>query len=243
MTTTPHGILGNLSPNRGALIALVGADGSGKSTLANMLSEEIGRHRQARAIYLGLGSADIRDRIAALPVIGPPFAAHLVRRADQARDREQRIPGVTTALVMIVLSRLRFRRYRRAHRARALGYVVVSDRYPQTEVPGIYDGPLLSEARPGNAVVHFLAKAERDIYERMASVPPDLVIKLHVSVKTSLERKPDHRRRDVEAKVAVTRSLNFGGAACVDIDADRPLEAVFGEIAGLVLPALGIDRP
>ena len=241
MTTTPHGILRNLSPNRGALIAMVGADGSGKSTLAKMLAEEIGRHRRARAIYLGLGSADMRDRIAALPVIGPPFAAHLVRRADQARDREQRIPGVTTALVMIVLSRMRFRRYRRAHRARARGYVVVSDRYPQTEVPGIFDGPLLSAARPGNAVVHFLANAERRIYERMASVPPDLVIKLHVSVETSLRRKPDHRRRDVEAKVAVTRSLNFAGAACVDVDADRPLEAVFEEIVGLVLPALGID--
>lgn len=242
MTTTRHGTLGNLSPNRGNLIALVGADGSGKSTLAKMLCEEIGRHGRARAAYLGLGSADIRDRIAALPVIGPPFAAHLVRRADQARDREQKIPGVTTALVMIVLSRMRFRRYQRACRARALGYVVVSDRYPQIEVPGIYDGPLLSAARPGNAVVHFLARAERRIYEHMVAVPPDLVIKLHVSVKTSLQRKPDHRRRDVEAKVAVTESLNFGGAACIDVDADRPLEAVFGEIAGLVLPALGIDR-
>ena len=242
MTTTQQGILGNLSPNRGALIALVGADGSGKSTLAKMLSQEIGRQRRARAAYLGLGSADIRDWIAALPLVGSPFAAYLVRRADQARDREQRIPGVTTALVMMVLSRVRFRRYRRAHRARALGYVVVSDRYPQTEVPGIYDGPLLAAARPGNAVIHFLAEAERRLYERMVSVPPDLVIKLHVSVKTSLERKPDHRRGDVEAKVAVTRRLNFGGAACVDIDADRPLEAVFGEIAGVLLPALGIDR-
>lgn len=240
MTVLDSKPLDDIGPGEGALIALVGADGSGKSTLADMLAETIGRHRKARGCYLGLGSADIRDRIAGFGAPGEYIAAKLVKRVDQSRDKDQKIPGAFTALGMYGFSRLRLSRFKRARRLRRQGFIVITDRYPQTEVPGIYDGPLLSAARAEGFIVRMLAAAERRIYERMVADRPDLLIKLVIDAETALRRKPDHRRCDIEVKVAVTGKLTFGGAKIVEIDAGRPLEQVFGELERIVLPALGI---
>ncbi|MFQ5534380.1 MAG: hypothetical protein ACE5EM_06120 [Sphingomonadales bacterium] len=227
-------------PEQGVLIALIGADGSGKSTLAEMLAKTIARRRKAQNCYLGLGSADIRDKIADMGAAGKWLASLMVRRADQARDKKQKIPGPMTAIVMYALSRKRLARFKAARRLRDEGYAVITDRYPQMEVPGIYDGPLLSAARAEGFIVSRLAAAERRLYDRMVAARPDLVVKLKIDPETALSRKPDHRRHDIEIKVAVTEKLTFNDAPMVEVDASRPLDAVFAEVKRLVSPAVGI---
>lgn len=114
---------------------------------------------------------------------------------------------------------------------RQRGITVITDRYPQIEVPGFYDGPGLSAARPGNRLVAFLARQERRMYERMASVRPDVVIRLYIDAKTAFVRAPDHAIEQLQAKVAVTPLLLFGGASIVDLDARRPYPEVFETVA------------
>jgi thymidylate kinase len=116
-------------------------------------------------------------------------------------------------------SLLRLRRFRRVLALRREGVVVITDRYPQTEIAGFYDGPGLSAARAGSRLVGWLAARERRMYEWMASFHPDIVLRLNVDAETALARKPDHKPGLLREKVRVTPLLRFHGARIVDLDA------------------------
>ena len=211
------------------LIAVVGCDGSGKSTLAAALLDWLGAQRPVATVYLGLGSGNIGNAIKAWPIIGPPFEAYLAGKAGQAKVKEAKIPGLPTALAIYGFSLLRQRRFRQLLRLRARGVTIVTDRYPQTEVAGFYDGPGLSAAQAGSPAIAALAAKERAMYAAMAAHVPDLIIRLNVDVETALMRKPDHKRASIEAKVAVTPLLRFNGAHIVDLNATDPFETVLAQ--------------
>lgn len=215
MTTCGDGALGDLAP----LIAIVGADGSGKSTLAADLAAELGRERPTRYVYLGLGSGVIGQRIAALPLIGPLVAARIERRAGRTRDPGDTIPGAATALAVYWFSLRRKKRFEAMMALRRRGVLVITDRYPQIEIAGFYDGPGLSAARAKSRFVRWLAARERQLYAEMAGHKPTLVLRLVIDAETALARKPEHSRALVEAKIAATPLLTFGGAPIAEIDA------------------------
>jgi hypothetical protein len=201
------------------LIAVVGCDGSGKSTLAADLLRHVRASRPADTVYLGLGSGAIGNRIKAWPLVGPMIEGMLSKRAKQARDPKAKIPGILTAIVLYRLSRKRKSQFERLLSLRQSGVAIVTDRYPQVEIPGFYDGPGLSAARAEGWLVKRLSTKEKAIYDWMASHLPTLVIRLNVDVETALKRKPDHAEDLIAKKVAVTPLLTFGGAPIVDLDA------------------------
>ncbi len=225
------------------LIALVGADGAGKSTLSHDLARELSRERPAQQVYLGLGSGDLGQRIKRLPLIGPAIDKRVSAKADRARDKQAKIPGLGTALVIYAFSIKRRRAFQRVLELRRGGTVVVADRYPQVEVPGYYDGPGLSAASAGSALVAWLARRERRQYERMAAYLPTLVIRLNIDLATAMARQPDHGSALVERKIAATRSLRFNGAPIADVDATRPYAEVRAEVFALARKALDGAAP
>lgn len=227
-----NGAIADLEERRAApapmapLIAIVGCDGSGKSTLAADMSAFLGERRPTQTCYLGLGSGEIGARIKRTPFIGAALERHLARKATQTRTKDARIPGFLTALVVFGFSILRVRRFRRMLALRRHGVTVITDRYPQTEVAGFYDGPGLSAARAGSRPVAWLAERERCMYVWMASFRPDIVIRLNVDADTAFARKPDHKLELLRAKVEVTPLLRFNGARIVELDAAEPYENV-----------------
>jgi len=206
------------------LIAVVGCDGSGKSTLAADLLAHVRKSRPAETVYLGLGSGALGNRIKAWPLVGPLVERFLSKKADRARDAKDKIPGLATAIVLYCFSLKRKRAFEKLLDLRRRGIVVVTDRYPQVEVPGFYDGPGLSAARAEGFIISRLAAKERRIYEWMASHVPTLVIRLHIDVETALARKPDHARALIERKVDATPKLRFNGAPMVDLSATMPYD-------------------
>ena len=220
------------------LIAIVGCDGSGKSTLARDVCAEIAQRRPAEVGYLGLGSGAMGLRIRGLPLIGPAAERSLAGRAKQTRTEGERIPGLATALVIYGFSLNRRRKFERVLALRRSGVTVVTDRYPQVEVPGFYDGPGLSAATSGSAVVNRLAAQERAMYDWMASFRPTLVVRLHVDLATAHARKPDHDPDLLALKIAATPRLAFNGAVIVDIDARQSYPDVRAQALAAVLPAL-----
>jgi thymidylate kinase len=216
------------------LIALVGCDGSGKSTLSSDLLAVLARDRPVQICYLGLGSGELGNRIKRWPLIGPAIERKLAGKANQTRTVGQKIPGLLTALVVYLFSLSRLRRFRRMLALRRAGVTVITDRYPQTEVSGFYDGPGLSAAEAGGWVVALLARRERKIYQWMASIRPDVVIRLNVDADTAYARKPDHRYDLLQQKVAVTSTLRFDGAPIVDLDSCQPYETVWADMLRVV---------
>ena len=226
---------GTLAP----LIAIVGTDGSGKSTLSADMCQSFVRERPIALAYLGLGTGDLGNRIKQWPIIGSRIERKLAGKASQTRDVREKIPGLPTALVVYGLSLLRVHRFRRVLALRSKGIAVITDRYPQEEIPGFYDGPGLAAARPGSRMVARLAARERRLYQWMASFTPDLVLRLNVDAATALARKPDHKAHLVAAKVAATPLLHFHDAPIIDIDATASYDQVRRQAFALVEPILG----
>ncbi len=207
--------MGDLAP----LIAIVGADGSGKSTLAADLAAELNRERPTQHVYLGLGSGAVGHRIAELPLIGPLVAARIERKAARARDPKGKTPGLVTALAIYWFSARRKKRFDAMMALRGRGVMVITDRYPQVERAGFYDGPGLSRSRAEGRFVRWLAAREARLYAEMVRHMPTLVLRLNIDADTALARKPEHGRALVEAKIALTPLLTFGGAPIAEIDA------------------------
>ncbi len=208
------------------LISVVGSDGSGKTTVSEEVLDFVRRYGPAETAHLGLKSGDLGRAIKDFPLGGEVAERYLSRKAKQARSRKERIPGFFTALVIYVFSLFRLQRFKRMLDRRKHGVIIVTDRYPQVEVPGFYDGPGLSAARAEGWLVRWLADRERKKYEWMAAHRPDLVIRLNVDLNTAFARKPDHELEMLAQKIEATPRLSFGGAPIHDIDSNLPLDAV-----------------
>lgn len=208
---------GDLAP----LIAVVGSDGSGKSTLSADLLAHIQQSRAAESGYLGLGSGEQGRRIGRWPVIGPPLHCFLDGIADRLREPSEPIPGYLAARYALNKSRKRRAKFDALLAQRRAGKVIVTDRYPQVEVPGLHDGPILAGIATSPRLAAMQA-AERALYAEMAAYRPTLVIRLHVDVDTVMARKPDHDRGLITRKVETVPLLAFNGAPIVDIDATMP---------------------
>jgi hypothetical protein len=216
------------------LIALVGCDGSGKTTLSGDLLASLAVDGRVATCYLGLGSGALGEKLKAVPIVGRAVERKLATKAGQARTKGQKIPGAATAIVVYAFSLARLRRFRRMLRQRRDGVVMITDRYPQIEIPGFYDGPGLSAARPGSRFVAMLARNERRIYAWMASYHPAVVIRLNVDLETAYARKPDHKYDLLRQKVDATAKLCFSGARIVDLDSRLPYDVVRADAERIV---------
>ena len=228
------------------LVAFVGCDGSGKSTVTHDLEMSLSATMPVRVSYLGLGSGAIGERIKALPIVGAILERKLARKASQARTPGQKIPGLATALVIYLFSVVRLRRFKRMLRLRRDGFAVLTDRYPQTEFPGTYDGPGLSAGMAGSWAVSVLARQERRLYAWMTAFRPDVIVRLNVDVATAMARKPDHRPDLLVEKVKITPQLRFGGAPIVDLDATRPyseIRSTASQIAQHAFAGVSLSEP
>ena len=229
------------------LIAVIGSDGSGKSTVSEEVLALARCHGPAAMAHLGKQAGSVGRVFARLPLVGGWFGRVIARKAEATRtQRNKKAPGLFTALVISVFSLRALCRFRRMLALRRQGKIIVTDRYPQLELPGAYDSPDLSLTVTGNALVCWLARRERAAYEWMTGYRPDLVIRLNIDLDTACARKPDHRRELLRDKVAATPLLKFNGAPIVEIDASRPLPEVLAQVRAVVartLVARGYNAP
>lgn len=170
-------------------------------------------------LYLGQSSGRIGEWIRELPLIGAPLGHYLTRKSDRVHDRPKQAPGGVTALAIYLLSRWRAHKYRRMLRISATGTLVVTDRYPQAEIPGfLFDGAELAKTEGGSWWVRWLRAREQKLYAWMATGVPMLVIRLNVDEATAHARKPDHKLSSLRAKIANIPLLTFQGATILDLD-------------------------
>ena len=181
----------------------------------------------AERLYLGLVSGEVGDKIKDLPFIGVRLENNLHNKANRALDMEKKLPGTGTALIMYVLSLWRASLVLRMVRMSKRRVRVITDRYPQMEIPGFhYDGPGLTVNRTGNWLVRKLAEQEHRLYQWMARQQPALVIRLNIDAGAAHARKPDHPLAELTDKIAVMRQLEFNGARVCEIDATGPYPQV-----------------
>lgn len=209
------------------VIAITGCDGAGKSTLAAGLFAHLHDKVPMESLYLGQSSGNIADWIRSLPLIGPALGRYLVRKAKNAHSKKRSTPNYATVLAIYFLSLWRAHKFRRMLAMNRRGLIVITDRYPQAEVPGFYfDGPGLGAIKSETWLARTLMAREQKLYEWMAHHVPALVIRINIDAGTALARKPDHDSSMLQDKVSVIPDLHFNHAKILDLDGRDPYEQV-----------------
>lgn len=212
------------------VIAIVGCDGSGKSTLAAALVEKLSATMPTQLLYLGQSSGRIGEWISGLPIIGASFGRYLRAKAARVHERPLLPPGNVSALVIFLLSCWRAWKFRKMLHKSEQGYVLITDRYPQVEVPGFrFDGPQLAKTVGGNRWVCLLRKWELKLYRWMSSYIPVLLIRLGIDEQTAFSRKPDHSPVALHEKTIVIPTLHFNGASILELDGRLPADFIVSE--------------
>ena len=238
------------SPSGGLLIAVVGCDGSGKSTLTQTLASTLGRKVDVCRIYFGSG--DGATSLLRWPLKlarGAAVRAGILRAHGSGKHAGGNgagshasggarglVLGAARVVWALVLSAEKRGRLDRAWRARDRGMIVLADRYPQIQLAGFNDGPLLADmAQSRSRLLRGLARWESAPYQRADDQPPDVVVRLDVSADVAERRKPETGRAEIERRVSAVRSLRYrDGAAVVNVDADRPAAEVFQQVRNAI---------
>ncbi len=213
----------------GCVVALVGVDGSGKSTIVRTAQVWLSREIDTMSVYFGTG-----DGRATLPMLAFKMMIPLARLVLRGRPRgsshgtvRDSSPGRSYSAMMLIWASVvawekrvkLIRAWRGAHR----GLVVLTDRYPQNEIPSFNDGPLLHRLA---SVPRPLSAFEEATYALANRLPPDLVIRLLVSPETVEAREPTMDPTIIRTRLDQLRRLRFGGARIVNVDAEQPLVEV-----------------
>jgi hypothetical protein len=139
-------------------------------------------------------------------------------------------PSISAARLVwaLVLTAEKRSKMRAVVKARNRGMIVVCDRYPQAQVHGFNDGPLLAAwLESPSALRRRIARWELETYAQLARTAPDLVVKLDVTPETGMQRSPDSAPGEVERKREAVRVIDYGPACrTVEIDTLRPLPEV-----------------
>ena len=217
-------------PSGGVQIVLLGVDGAGKSTIIEELDEWLSWKIDVLRTYYGSGDGPAtRLRypiILARSRIGGGEQGH----TDPSSSERSLVLRVGRVLRGLVLARERKIKLRNSWRAKSRGLVVLGDRYPQNQIMGFNDGPLLDNLLDSSSwLLRVLARRERSVYQSTTDCPPELVIKLDVSPEVARDRKPEMPIAQLERRVEAIESLEFDTDVVV-VDAEQPLEDVLLEV-------------
>ena len=216
-------------PGGGCVVALTGVDGSGKTTVASAIRAWLTPEIDLVPIYFGTGAG--RPSLLLWPFkLMVPMLTRLMKTKPKGASHgkiSNRPPGPIYGLLLMVWAAVVAREKRNkllaARRGANRGMVVLTDRYPQNEIIGFNDGPLLARL---TRVPGWLLQFEAAAYELARRLPPDLVIKLIVTPQTAARREPDMDRGLIRERIESLQLLAFPGARVVCVDAEQPLADV-----------------
>lgn len=218
----------------GAIICFLGADGSGKSTLIGESVRWLTYKLDAIPIYMGSG--DGPGSLLRLPlnllrkVIPRRFQRRRGQKSATSAPGKRRAGGDPLLLRLgllawgIVLALEKRKKLYKAGRAANRGMIVLADRYPQAQIFGFNDGPLLQDFATSR-IRWFRAAAEWElnIYQMAEAIRPDLAIKLSVTPEVAKSRKPDMDRDEIVRRNKAVDNLTFpDDTTVVTISADLP---------------------
>lgn len=204
-------------PNHGVVIAFMGVDGAGKSTILSSTKKWLSSKLDVYEIYFGSGQGFLNILSIPKRVLKSTLKRERSKnrnvsknnKANNSRKAGKIYIFLRTIWAMLIASDKK-RKYKTLYRAKSKGKIVLCDRYPQTQITGFNDGPLLSEWLGSDLkIMQKIAKWEYNIYEMSKKYQPDVVIKLVVSKEVALNRKPETPEIMVEKKIQAIERISF----------------------------------
>lgn len=214
----------------GLIIAVTGIDGSGKSTIVREIAETWQRKIDINRVYFGTGDGQKTLLQRALMLLRTLLknsnapSKGLQKQGDSFTIGDS-WPAIAWALAAALQKKSAMRR---ALKLRAGGMLVICDRWPQNEMPGLNDGPLLSHLKTASGLKRRAADWESRAFEKITAAGPDILIRLSLPIETARSRKNDAAQQGlVEIKARQMEQLTFKNAKRVEtVNADRDLNSV-----------------
>lgn len=203
---------------KGLTVAFLGQDGAGKTTVTKNLIKWWHWKMDVKYVYLGSGDnyTSWKKKLSRkIPSTGVFKLFRFLLTLTDIRD-------VTKKAYRNILS---------AEKYASKGGLVVYDRYPQLDYPGICDGPKIRvrlQEKLGQGLLSkllmYLADSEEKNIKRIVAHHPDVVIKLILPPEESIRRKPQEKLEAVKQKHEIVKSLEFKGSDVYTIDATMPFD-------------------
>lgn len=226
-----------VSPSGGLVVAILGCDGAGKSTTISYIKREFNKKIDVVSIYFGSG--DGSSSLLRKPMkfvakrVGGKGIGHAVEKEYSQKKRKvsfkSKLYSFAKVIWAVTLAEEKRTKQRQMVKARNNGLLVITDRYPQSSMPGASDGPLLSRYRQANGILKRLSEWEQKVYESFSTNAPDLVIKLIVPSEVAISRKPEMTIEEIENKKRIVMGMNISEHTAI-IDTSRPFEITRGEV-------------
>jgi thymidylate kinase len=225
-----------VSPSGGLVVAILGCDGAGKSTTLSYIKKEFNKKLDVVSIYFGSGdgsSSLLRKPMKLVAQkVGGKGVGHAVEKEYEEKKKvslKSRLYSVAKVLWAVTLAKEKKTKQRQMVKARNNGLLVLTDRYPQSNMPGASDGPLLSRYQNGKGILKRISDWEQRIYESFSVNAPDLTIKLMVPTDVAIARKPEMTVEEIDNKKGIVMGMNISEHTAV-IDTSRPFEITRGEV-------------
>lgn len=224
----------------GVIFAFLGSDGAGKSSTIKEIQKWLINVMDVRYFYLGSGvgsSSNFRSFLKIFKRLAEKIG--IIKATNNFSDEDFNIKkkrkGISIKsyarkLWIYSLSNERIKKIKAISRCKNKGFVVLTDRYPQSEYVGLCDGPKLSYLKG------IASKKEKKSFEFASLVFPDIAIKFIVSPEVAMKRKPNEINYEVSRKLTEKiKKINFSNSTKkYEIDADKPHEEVILEVKRII---------
>lgn len=119
-------------------------------------------------------------------------------------------------------------RLRRIGRWRRAGKIMISDRYPQADVEGYNDGPLLARYKNSRIPpLRWIAAWERQCYARAYVDAPDILFRMQADLAVLERRRPKMKIETIQRKRDAIARFRFPDTTkVVDLNSGQPPETV-----------------
>lgn len=228
-----------INPRGGLIIAVIGADGSGKSSVIKNLKATFSNKLDVYRIYFGRGDGRISfSRKMLLNAKGKldatPTTNHSDLRVKQTSSEKKNgfIANIYKCLMAFLVANEKRRNFKLMKTAKNKGMLVICDRFPQNQVMGYNDGPLLNHlAKSKNPIFKALSSLEAKIYAKAENNPPDVLFKLIADASIVEARKPNETPLEsLKKKIEGVKKIQFRNCEVVTVDAAQPFDVVLSEV-------------
>lgn len=229
-----------VSPSGGSVIAILGCDGAGKSTTISYLKKEFNKKIDVKTVYLGSGDGDCSLLRKPLKYVakkvggkGLGFSVEKEYIKNNKKYRsisiKARLYSVAKIIWACALALEKKNKLSEITNARNKGMLVLVDRYPQVEIEGYNDGPLMRKYKDSSFFLKWISEWEYKIYQSAYINPPDLIIKLMVSTELAMSRKPEMTVDEIEKKKKAVVAMNPSRNS-LEVYTDVPFKKTIGEV-------------
>lgn len=220
--------------NDGVVIAFVGGDGSGKSSISYEAYKRCKKQFNTKKVYLGTGDGANSLLLTLLkPVHKLLHRKKILSVKGKMDSLKERNSGSKESFFrslfylpwsLVIL-------YDRYYKLKVLkkyimkGFVIITDRYPQSDIPNVFDGPKLKR---------WMSGIEKRIIYQYAALDP-IILRFECNPEVTCTRKPEITREQAVFNANTLKNISlYTNASSYEINADNPYEEVVGECMSII---------